>query len=309
LNERQEQRTAWVTGASSQIGVFLLPRLRAAGYRVFAISRKAPREPLAVDPGVFWLRPEAALRPDVFPDPEDPGHVADLVSAGPLELASRLLGVRPSRRLVAFSTSSVHSKRRSADEKERTAVLEIAKAEAVLQSLSRSHGVPLLLLRPTLIYGCGRDRNVSLMARLGRRLRFIPVAGRAAGRRAPVHADDLAALTVTALESEPAADFESAACGGATLSYREMATAIADLPSVGARVLSMPPRLLTAAAGALSVLPRWRGIHAEMVRRQGRDLVFDDSALRERLDWAPRPFQPLESDFSVPEECLRLQLP
>ncbi len=36
------RETVFVTGASSQLGVFLLPRLSAAGFRVLAFSRKAP---------------------------------------------------------------------------------------------------------------------------------------------------------------------------------------------------------------------------------------------------------------------------
>lgn len=32
-----------------------------------------------------------------------------------------------------------------------------------------------------------------------------------------------------------------------------------------------------------------------MVRRQNRDLDFDDEALRQALNWSPRPFEPASS--------------
>ena len=35
--------TVLLTGASSQLGVFLIRRLLAGGFRVLAVSRKAPR--------------------------------------------------------------------------------------------------------------------------------------------------------------------------------------------------------------------------------------------------------------------------
>ena len=38
--------SAVVTGASSQIGVFLLPLLVEAGFEVTAVSRAAPAEPV-----------------------------------------------------------------------------------------------------------------------------------------------------------------------------------------------------------------------------------------------------------------------
>ena len=50
------QNVVCVTGASSQLGVFLLPRLRIAGFRVQALSRSAPLRPLEVAPGVTWMK-------------------------------------------------------------------------------------------------------------------------------------------------------------------------------------------------------------------------------------------------------------
>ena len=46
-------RAVLVTGATSQIGVFLLPRLREAGYRVTAVSRRPPASDRS---GVVWRR-------------------------------------------------------------------------------------------------------------------------------------------------------------------------------------------------------------------------------------------------------------
>jgi len=43
-----------VTGASSQLGVFLLPHLQEAGFTVRAISRSAPLEPVEVRYRVSW---------------------------------------------------------------------------------------------------------------------------------------------------------------------------------------------------------------------------------------------------------------
>ena len=38
-------------------------------------------------------------------------------------------------------------------------------------------------------------------------------------------------------------------------------------------------------------------------------MVFDDTALREALDYQPRAFNPSHADFEIPEEALKLQLP
>ena len=176
-------------------------------------------------------------------------------------------------------------------------------------SACAERGLPLLLLRPTLIYGCGRDSNVSLLAGLARRFGLIPLAGSATGLRQPVHADDLAQLAVKALRSAQPLDAVSPACGGDTLSYREMAARVAALQRRPVRLLSLPEGIMALLVRIAAALQPGTGANPEMVRRQNRDLVFDDSALRLALDWSPRPFEPRPGDFSVPGYAQALQLP
>jgi nucleoside-diphosphate-sugar epimerase len=298
--------TVIVTGASSQLGVFLLPRLAASGFRVVALSRQAPREPLARGADVCWLHPDA----DLVAGFEQAGGNSELflVSCGPLALAARLLGEqRDIVRVVAFSTSSLLTKGDSEVREEQQAMRDLAADETQLRNACGSAGVPLLLLRPTLIYGCGLDRNISLLARFGSRFGFIPVAGAAAGLRQPVHADDLAALAVAALQASPAFAGQGEVCGGSTLSYREMARRTAAACSRRARVVSLP-------AGLLAVLVQLgaafrANLNAGMVRRQAVDMVFDDGWLREGLNYRPRPFEPSASDFELPADAALLQLP
>jgi len=75
------------------------------------------------------------------------------------------------------------------------------------------------------------------------------------------------------------------------------------------RLLTLPPGLMAAAIWSLSRLPGWRGLSTAMVRRQSENLVFDDSDLRQALDWSPRPFEPTAADFEVPDYARSLQLP
>ncbi len=299
-----------VAGATSQVGVFLLPRLRSAGFRILALSRQAPLQPLEVAPGVTWLRTsfladgERLDQVMALPSPDC------LVSCGPLDLAARLLLRHPGlRRAVVFSSSSVLSKAESRDAPERDRMREMAASEAGLRQRCAEVSLPLLLLRPTLIYGCGMDANVSRLARLAARYGVLPLAGAAAGLRQPVHADDLAQLAVQALLAATPGDFEAFACGGSTLSYREMVLRVAALQMRRVRTPALPEGLLAVLLGLAGRLSGRSGLNAEMARRQNRDLVFDDHLLRERLGWNPRPFEPTAADFAVPAHCRELQLP
>ena len=88
-----------------------------------------------------------------------------------------------------------------------------------------------------------------------------------------------------------------------------MAARIAALQSKPVRLLSLPEGLMALLVRMLAALQPGAGANAEMVRRQNRDLVFDDGALRLALDWAPRPFEPCPGDFEVPDYARALQLP
>jgi len=294
--------SVFVTGASSQLGVFALPRLQAAGFRVLALSRRAPPSAIDVSEYVRWQNPGPML--------DEGASAQHLLSCGPLDLAIALVTRQAGlRRVVAFSTSSILTKAGSASKAESTHMAELCEQELHLKKLCNDRDVALVLLRPTLIYGCGLDRNISTLARFGQRFGFIPLAGTARGLRQPVHADDLAAVAVHALSIDHATSLESVACGGSTLSYHQMAEKIAVACGESVRTRALPPWMLATAVRAASLLPAFRAINTEMVRRQGRDMVFDDTALREALDYQPRPFEPTAADFEVPEEALKLQLP
>lgn len=291
--------TVLVSGASSQIGIFLLPRLVDAGFRVLALSRKAPAPPVDVTEAVRWSQ-----------SLDD--HVAAkyLVSCGPLAVACEQVEMTGGlERVVAFSTTSVQSKAESANVEERAMMAEIGLSERRLASICERRNIALTLLRPTLVYGCGLDRNISLLARFGRRFGFIPLADGATGLRQPVHAGDLADAAMLSLLRREPLRLESAACGGSTLSYREMIERTAAACGPRVRTLGLNRRLLVLGVRVASVVPSMRGLNPEMVRRQGTDLVFDDSALREALAWSPRPFRPAPADFEVPARSRALQLP
>ncbi|MFT5140222.1 MAG: nucleoside-diphosphate-sugar epimerase [Lysobacterales bacterium] len=300
--EKMSRDGVLLLGASGQIGVFAIPRLLSAGFDVIAVSRNPRPRWFPEFERVRWVRLEALHS----------GATANaqmLISAGPITLATQLIDQCPHlKRAVIFSTSSVFSKLESHDRKEKRHMQQILMDEAVLSNSCESHGIPLSLYRPTLIYGCGMDGNVSWLAKWIRKFGFIPIAGDAAGLRQPVHADDLAQAAVATLLSDSPLALDVPLCGGSTLSFREMVEAIFMGLGKPVRIISVPRRMFTALAYVCRLVPKLRSIRPEMIRRESVDLVFDDTTAREILNYQPRVFAPGLAEFSRPDADYLKQL-
>lgn len=282
-----------LTGASSQIGVFLIPRLLRAGFRVIAVSRKGRPGFIPASDEVEWLNVSDAL--------EAAEECQYLISAGPLDFALTFLSSgRQFQKAIVFSSSSIETKQRSGNRLERNQIRGMLAIESELETVAKDHDTRLVIFRPTLIYGCGMDTNISRLAAWINRFGFMPVNGKAAGLRQPVHADDLAKVAVTAMLSVDELPLVMHLCGGDTLSYTDIVCNIFDVFGKPARLLRLPQWLFVLLVKIVGALKLGGGINSEMVRRQRLDLVFDDRQARQLLDYNPRPFAPLARDFSPP---------
>ncbi len=279
-----------ILGATSLVGRFVLPRLVAAGARPIALSRRAPDG----DGGADWLA----------------GDLADAGLAGRLPRLSTVYSLTPiwllpdalpmliaagASRVVAFSSTSRFTKLASPVAAERAIAARLADSEARTIALCEAAGVAWTILRPTLIYAEGLDGNVSRLAALIRRLGVLPLAGRGAGLRQPVHADDLALAALAAGASTAAEGRAYDLPGGETLTYRAMAERVFEGLGRKPRILAIPAPLWALAFRLAS--PLLPGATAAMGSRMSEDLTFDAEAARQDLGWGPRAFHP---DFARP---------
>lgn len=285
--------TVLLAGAASQIGVFAIPRLLAAGFTIVAINRSGKPRGFQDDARVRWMDEAGAA--------QAAAACEYLLSVGPMDLAHRLLDVSARlRSAVVFSSTSAMTKADSANRLENAQARQLMELESRIESGARRKSARLVIFRPTLIYGCGLDNNISLLASWIDRFGFLPVSRKACGLRQPVHADDLASLAVTALLSHRDLPPLLDVAGGETLAYSQMAARIFPALEKPPRLLRLPEWLFVLMARAAGLLWPASGLNAEMVRRQAVDLVFDDKLARELLGYDPRPFNPTESDFSLP---------
>lgn len=285
--------TALVFGGSGQIGAALLARLHAGGWQVMALSREARADA----PGLHWLR-------GGFPQPPGlPAEVDAIFSCGPLDAFAQWYaqaGIR-SPRVIAFGSTSVHVKHASGDPGERDVARRLREAEVALFAAAAARGEAATVLRPTLVYGAGRDATLTRIARLARRLGRFVLPRNANGLRQPVHVDDLADAALAACHSAAARDRGYDLPGGESLAYVEMVRRVlASLsPPPRLHLLPMPLfRALLAIARAAGVA---RGLTGDAIARMRDDLVFDAGPAARDFGYAPRVFSPDAAMFGAPQ--------
>lgn len=270
-------------GATGQIGRNILQRAQAKP--VVALARRpefitgAPQNAVA-----RWDLAEA------LPDLGE-GWPLEAVATTPIwALAPHIDGLadRGIQRLVCFSTTSIFGKSGTRNSRERDTVARIVEAERVLEARAMERSVGLTILRPTLIYGAGQDRTISAASRFISRFGVYPVHGDALGKRQPVHADDLAAAALLALENNITIGRNYALGGGDVMTYRDMIACIFGTLEKPSRIMRVPmlPAILDIAG---RVIPGSE-LTGDVARRMNIDLDYDDGTATREFGYAPRAF-------------------
>jgi len=284
-------RRALVFGGSGAIGAALLVRLRDAGWTVDALSRT----PQTAGPRLRWHAGGFGAMPDTLP-----ASVDAIFSCGPLDRFSFWYADASidCPRVVAFGSTSDATKQAASDPGERELAMRLRTSGARVFAAAQARGAAATLLRPTLVYGSGRDRNLSRIVALARRSGVFVLPADARGRRQPVHVDDLAAAAQAAADAPAAHGQAFALPGGETLDYRTMVARTLACLQPAPRLLVLPGVLFDAALWAAHRAGRLQGLPPGAVARMREDLVFDAAPARDAFGYAPRAFEPDATMFA-----------
>jgi len=282
-----------VLGATSFVGRCLLSLLDKNEYSVTAFSRQQNAES-------FYGEERQHL-------PLPSKHVFDReiplwICVAPIWVLSGYFDVLKAsgvKRIVVLSSTSIFTKDKSSDLAEQAFARQFANAEKIVQKWAEESKIEWVIFRPTLIYGMGRDKNISEIIRFIRRFRFFPLLGAADGLRQPVHCEDVANMCISALKLSRIVNRAYNISGGETLTYREMVARIFSSLGMRPRFFSIPLSLFKVALMCLRLFPRYKNWSVAMAERMNRDLVFDHSDAYRDLGYKPRSFILSKDDVSI----------
>ncbi len=283
-------RRVGLLGASSLVGAYLLPQLVAAGWQVQAFSRQVERMGTIKAEGIIWHK---------LPRKSNTANAviacADWISLAPIWVLPQYFSWMAScgaLRVVAVSSTSRWAKTASSDPAERLLAERLAGAEQDLTDWASQNKIEWIILRPTLIYGDGRDHNVSSIARFIQRFGFFPLLGEGRGLRQPIHAREVAMACRLALKARHIANRAYEISGGETLSYRDMVCRVFEALGRHPHIVPVPLWCFRLAVAGARLSPPFRKLSAAMAERMNQDLVFDHSAASRDWGFSPELFRP-----------------
>lgn len=173
----------FITGITGLTGRFLLEEVRRAGYQGYlrCLVRKSS--------DVSWIQDDKV---ELYE-----GNVNDYASIIPalygVSAVIHLVNIRSSpqiicacqeadvKRVVFINTTGIYSKHQ-----------QYAEEYKELEAKMLNCGLDYTIIRPTMIYGNQRDKNIHKLVRLVERFPVIPVIGSGYGLMQPIYARDLA---------------------------------------------------------------------------------------------------------------------
>jgi hypothetical protein len=294
-------------GATSMVGESLLPLLTRAGWQVRAYSRRVVNRS---SEDVVWRQlpsPSSGYKQTLLNSlpgiSKSEGSKANgfskdssidieyWICVAPIWVLPDYLNFLEqynARRIVVLSSTSLFTKTDSSDPQERVTAQRLADAEERIRGWAENHGVEWVILRPTLIYGRGRDKNISEMARFICRFGFFPIFGPALGLRQPVHVADVADACISALHAPKATNRDYNISGGETLTYRQMVCRTFAVLGRRPRLVKVPIGMFRFTLACLRMLPRYQKWSVAMAERMNKDLVFTHEDATRDFGFKPR---------------------
>ncbi|MCA8906659.1 MAG: NAD-dependent epimerase/dehydratase family protein [Rhodospirillaceae bacterium] len=302
----RQMATILVTGAGGFIGRALVPELAARGDRVVAVQRSGGRP---APPGTADALTLPADRP---PDWERllegahklvhlaakvhaPGRPAPERTAGfrtgNLDLSAALaeaaarVGLERFVHLSTFALVPLLGRLEAGEIDEAAAwrlhPYEMSKiaAERALREISLRTGLPLVVLRPPLVYGPGAVANMERLVRVVQRGVPLPF-GAVRNRRSLIHVGNLASAVLAALDHPAAPGEVFEVSDGEDLSTPELIRRIA------AALSQREPPMVPVPPGLLALLLRLAG-RRDWVPRLLGDAWLDPTPIRQALGWVP----------------------
>jgi nucleoside-diphosphate-sugar epimerase len=184
------------------------------------------------------------------------GHASSLV---------RVLEKHGITRAIFISTTAIFTQLNSSSKSIRVSAEE----------LIRSSNLNYTILRPTMIYGNGRDRNMCRLIKYVRKMPLIPIFGSGEYLQQPVYVKDVASAVSDVLENERTYRKEYNIGGAQALTYNAVIDTVADLLGKKIRKVHIPSQPIIKGLHVIEKTSITLPLKAEQIQRLNEHKAFD----------------------------------
>lgn len=261
-----------VTGATSQVGIVLVEKLVEDGYAVRCLVRKTS--------DIKHIRSLGAEL--VYGDIEDCDsikgalenvdtviHIAGIWRAFPLIRACELHELKG--KVIFIGSTSRFKKLESTDEKEKFLAEQMCMAEKQIEESNLNY----VILRPTMLYGIDRDKNILHIIRFMQRFRFYPLIGSGNALKRPVYVGDVVNAVISSINNENVSKKDYIIAGKQPIKHREMLIAIRDNLPFKVFILRVPIFAGYIAIFLYKVIKPSTYVNYAMVKRVNENMSYD----------------------------------
>ncbi|MDO9086235.1 MAG: NAD-dependent epimerase/dehydratase family protein [Anaerolineaceae bacterium] len=273
----------FVTGATGFTGSRTVPLLLEKGWEVHCLYRESSNRSYLPQPEIHWHPGNFEDQQQLTEYLQGSQTLVNIASLGfghadTIVKAAQSAGIE---RAIFISTTAIFTKLNSRSKNTRL------EAEVTIQNSDLAYTI----LRPTMIYGSQRDRNMYRLVRWLQRIPLIPIFGKGNYLQQPVFVDDVADAIVKCLDQSKTIGKSYNIAGKKALTYNEVIDTIAGI--IGRKILKiyLADNLVVKFLRLLEKMKLPFPIKAEQVKRlnENKDFAYEEASMD--FGYQPRSFE------------------
>ena len=280
----------FVTGATGFTGSHVVPLLLKSGYEVRCLYRASSDRSSLVNLDIEWALGDVSDPQSLTSAMQGTDALVNIASLGfghadLIVSAAKSVGIQ---RAVFISTTAIFTQLNAGSKKVRVA------AELAIET----SGLKYTILRPTMIYGSPRDRNMWRLIRFMRLSPIVPIFGDGKYLQQPIFVDDVAQALVSCLSNDNTIGKSYNIAGKQALTYNDAIDTIAKQMNKRVWKIHFPSKPVVSLLKFFEQIRLSFPIKAEQVLRLNENKDFSYAEAQKDFGFSPLSF----------EEGIRLEL-